>query len=179
MKKLIRINMEFEVEWDEEKRAEWGGGEPDEKDVERRVFYSLLMHGTEEQRNMDDMRIVGAEKYIDSFYRTGECPKHYKCTKCGASKVKLWRQVNTMANCIELLCGPCAMENQGKTGHLNEDGTRIDKYGQTIDQIGWLVPAIPDEENYTYWGYSSVPSSGVRWWKALPLKRIGDKKCIP
>lgn len=38
------------------------------------------------------------------------------------------------------------------------------------DQIGWDVPAIPDEENVSYWGYSSVPQEGVEWWKALPSR---------
>jgi hypothetical protein len=41
------------------------------------------------------------------------------------------------------------------------------------DQIGGCVPAVPCEDALTFWGYTSVPSEGVAWWKRLPL-RPGD-----
>ncbi len=44
--------------------------------------------------------------------------------------------------------------------------TRIE--GEKTDQIGWRVPAVPTEENDTYWGYTSVPTPGVDWWQNLP-----------
>jgi hypothetical protein len=37
------------------------------------------------------------------------------------------------------------------------------------DQIGWRVPAVPTEENDTYWGYTSVPQPGCDWWYNLPF----------
>ena len=43
------------------------------------------------------------------------------------------------------------------------------EYGRTC-QIGWYVPAIPDEEGLGYWGYTSVPQEGIDWWQALPTR---------
>jgi len=43
-----------------------------------------------------------------------------------------------------------------------------DDFKHKSDAIGWLVPAVPTEDNETYWGYTSVPDAGVAWWRALP-----------
>lgn len=99
-------------------------------------------------------------------YESGAVPAEYKCKKCGAHGVKLWRQYQTCADAIELLCAPCALHDQNETGPVGEDGLREGEYGRT-DQIGWLVPAIPTEDLDTYWGYTSVPAPGVRWWRGL------------
>ncbi|OHA80755.1 MAG: hypothetical protein A2675_01240 [Candidatus Yonathbacteria bacterium RIFCSPHIGHO2_01_FULL_51_10] len=40
------------------------------------------------------------------------------------------------------------------------------------DQIGWRVPAVPTEEGNTYWGYTSVPTSGINWWCKLPTLSV-------
>lgn len=66
----------------------------------------------------------------------------YACTKCGARECKLWRQYQTMACFIELLCGPCALADQKKAGPLDAEGRRPDEHGGKTDQIGWLVPAV-------------------------------------
>jgi len=174
-KKLVRIDMEFEVEWDEVARAEWGGIEPDEIDVERRILYSVIGSRPNLQYK-DGMRIVSVESYKDSFYRNGDVPKDYKCSKCGAQGIKMWRQYNTFADHIELMCGQCALEDQGKKGPLDDRGMRQSEVdNEKTDQIGWLVPAIPTEDESTFWGYTSVPASGVRWWKALPTKVNNDE----
>lgn len=39
---------------------------------------------------------------------------------------------------------------------------------ERTDQIGWRVPAVPTEENDSYWGYTSVPQEGCDWWNRLP-----------
>lgn len=95
-------------------------------------------------------------------------PKGYACN-CGAKNCKLWRQPNTLASHIELLCATCAMKDQ-RTGPLNLDAKGRHKttaIGMN-DQIGWLVPAVPTEDGTTFWGYSSVPDAGVDWWQFLP-----------
>lgn len=97
----------------------------------------------------------------------GPVPADYKCERCKAHGVKLWREYQTM--CPTLLCGPCAMAAQKKGGVLGDDGRREDD-GVRTDQIGWYVPAVPDEEGVGYWGYTSVPDAGVAWWRALPLR---------
>lgn len=87
----------------------------------------------------------------------------YHCSKCKVSGVKLWRQYQTFADHIELECAKCASPDK----HVDEAGTVEYEHGGRTDQIGsWMVPAIPVGD--TYWGYTSVPSQDVEWWKALP-----------
>lgn len=103
-------------------------------------------------------------------YSPPTIPKSYHCSKCKASGVRLWRQYNTFADCIKLLCVDCAVKDQGKDGEQYIDGQSY--------QIGWLVAAVPVETGHTYWGYTSVPDAGVEWWDALPV-RITDGTMPP
>lgn len=91
----------------------------------------------------------------------------YKCTMCGVEGKKLWRQYSTFADHIKLMCAECACKDQNEAGPVGDDGKRESEYGRT-DQIGWMVPAIPDDEWETFWGYTSVPQKDVEWWKGLP-----------
>jgi hypothetical protein len=103
-----------------------------------------------------------------SFYDDGTVPDNYRCAKCGAHGAKLWRQYQAFLEQIYLLCGSCALADQKCAGPIDAEGRRAEDVGGSTDQIGWLVPAVPDEKNETFWGYSSVPDAGVRWWRALP-----------
>lgn len=92
----------------------------------------------------------------------------YKCSECGASGCKLWRESHVFANEVALMCAPCA------AGAEFEDISEIDQNGsipwlhrQRTDQIGSMVPAVPTDDG-SFWGYTSVPESGVAWWRALP-----------
>jgi hypothetical protein len=91
--------------------------------------------------------------------------KRYVCSGCGASGVKLWRQYQTMADYLRLLCKDCAEKDQEE------------KLTEESDSLGWLVPAVPTElpnadgdipEGETFWGYTSVPGWGCKWWWELP-----------
>jgi hypothetical protein len=93
----------------------------------------------------------------DVDYSRDTAPPNYKCGKCKITGVKLWREYQTFRP--SLFCVHCAEKDQDK--HLNIG----------CDQIGWLVPAVPDEEGVGYWGYTSVPQEGVRWWKSLPIEK--------
>lgn len=109
-------------------------------------------------------------------YISGRIPYDYVCCKCGLGGRKLWRQYNTFASHIELMCVDCAAEDQGKElKNVTENGRRDNKYGRS-DQIGWLVPAIPTEDGETFWGYTSVPAAGVDWWREIPLRRKPTNK---
>lgn len=100
-------------------------------------------------------------------YSQSGTPTEYTCNTCGASGVKLWREYN-VCNPF-LFCAKCAAESQGKSiATMKPDGSRIDEHDFLTDQIGFLVPAIPDEEGIGYWGYTSTPTDGVNWWRALP-----------
>ena len=136
-------------------------------------------------------------------YSSSSVPKNYECYDCEVRGVKLWRQYQTFADHIQLLCLKCACKNQNEQCDPTEDGKSLyhgepkhwyrtsdmeegwwtgwdpKKDRQPIaaqfkakrdrhDQIGWLVPAIPDEECETYWGYTSVPQPGCEWWYRLP-----------
>lgn len=93
----------------------------------------------------------------------------YACGKCKTTEIKLWRGVHGCPddNGNKLLCAICLAPGKtvDKDGKLQETG----EFGMLTDQVkGWL-PAIPVGD--TYWGYSSVPSQDVEWWKALPTYR--------
>lgn len=105
------------------------------------------------------------QKFVEEF----EPPKSehtidYHCHKCKARGVKLWRPVHGgEIGGRGLKCAACLApgETVSGDGRLMEVGLDI-----LTDQVkGWL-PACPVGD--TYWGYSSVPSADVRWWKSLP-----------
>jgi len=94
----------------------------------------------------------------------------YVCNTCQASGVKLWRDYNTMACFNDLSCGDCAAKKDG-CEPPDEDGKVLDRGGVRSMTIGWLVPAVPTDDNTTFWGFSSVPEKGVFWWKSLPTRK--------
>lgn len=116
------------------------------------------------------------------IYSTNNIPSDYKCWDCGATNCKLWRYSGFPP--IELQCANCCIKAQCKPElsssfykaasqpgfKLDEDGTweYIPEHSQRSDQIGFRLPAVPDEEGIGYWGYTSVPQDGVNWWRKLP-----------
>ncbi len=103
-------------------------------------------------------------------YSKQETPKDYVCDGCGKHGIKLWRQYQAFSSF--LLCLTCAAGHQKKTVLETTDKGRVriaehhDPEAFT-DQIGWYVPAVPDEEGNGYWGYTSVPDAAVQWWQGL------------
>jgi len=102
-------------------------------------------------------------------YASSRVPKDYKCGKCRAHGVKLWREYQTF--CPALFCGPCAMRDQKEAGAIDDDGRIVDGIAGRTDAIGWLVPCVPTEENDAYWGYTSVHQDAINWWRRLPTLR--------
>ena len=97
-------------------------------------------------------------------------PPEYKCSKCGTSGVKLWRDYED----TDLLCVKCAAKIKGiPFTDVDEEGLHRAEYGVITDEIGWCVPAVPFEgcDDDTCWGYGSVPDDGIHWWKALPTTK--------
>jgi hypothetical protein len=103
-------------------------------------------------------------------YLMGTVPTTYKCNDCGATNCKLWREYNIFLSHQTLRCAVCAGKDQKKSVKtIDINGKMLSKWtGSRTDQIGSLIPAVPTEENDTYWGYSSVPTNGCDWWKHLP-----------
>lgn len=88
-------------------------------------------------------------------YKSLTTPDSYKCSTCGKSGVKLWREYMTFGP-ILLWCLDCVEKDQKrKLDHSHPH------------DIGWRVAAVPDEEGVGYWGYTSVPQAGVEWWDSL------------
>lgn len=93
-------------------------------------------------------------------YGKEEAPSEYRCDDCGAHGVRLWREYNTFVDCQTLRCRPCAIKSKPPEDEDIEE--RFDS-----DQVAGMVPAVPTEDGETFWGYSSVPMDGVRWWYGL------------
>lgn len=91
-------------------------------------------------------------------YSKIEVPENYACKVCGAHGVRLYREYNTFSDYITLRCTHCSLENQKKSEPDSESG----------HTIGWLVAAVPTEDNKTFWGFTSLPQPGVEWWNKLP-----------
>ena len=103
-------------------------------------------------------------------YNSKVPPKKYKCTTCGVHGCKLWREYQTFLDQQTLECCDCAGKSQNKNvSTIDQLGMRKTDSG-LCDQIGFRVPAVPTEDGKTFWGYSSVPSSGIGWWKSLPTR---------
>lgn len=87
----------------------------------------------------------------------------YVCGECGAENCKLFRPYQTFLDSagFQLYCVFCAQLDQRKLYDPSMPGGK--------HSIGWLVAAVPTEDGTSYWGYTSVPDEGVKWWDELPL----------
>ncbi len=112
-------------------------------------------------------RILSERAYTYGFRLPASQRARLVCNACGARGCKMWREYQTFADRTEIMCGSCALASQDKKGPIDAEGRRDSAHGKT-DQIGWMVPAIPDVEGHGFWGYTSVPEDGCRWWRALP-----------
>lgn len=102
-------------------------------------------------------------------YASNNVPSTYMCGGCGAENVKLWRDYNTFLDNQTLRCAMCSCKEEGKdSSQVTPEGMIPSEFGgNPTDQIGSRIPAVPTEANDTFWGYTSVPEDGVRWWKSL------------
>lgn len=115
------------------------------------------------------MSVVDPAQPVD--YSSSSTPSSYTCGGCGKTGVKLWRDYQTFLDHQTLRCADCAAANQGKDiSTMQQSGSYQSPDGFPTDQIGWLVPAVPTEENDTFWGYTSVPAAGCEWWARLPIR---------
>jgi hypothetical protein len=101
-------------------------------------------------------------------YSSTDVPDKYICGKCGLISVKLWRDVVVSVTQVDLRCAMCL-----DAGPIDAEGYFIEsKYGKTdqctTEELGSMLPAVPTEDESTYWGYTSVPQEGVLWWRNLP-----------
>jgi hypothetical protein len=52
-------------------------------------------------------------------------------------------------------------------GDIDENGLRGIAAPHRTDQIGSYVPAVPFETDVGYWGYMTMPTEGINWWRSL------------
>lgn len=107
-------------------------------------------------------------------YISTDTPSNYVCGKCDATGVKLWRDVVFCVDQVDLRCVSCMGRGEVDEGGYFKDS----EYGKTdqctIEELGSMLPAVPTEEEDSYWGYTSIPTAGVAWWRNLPNKRKDD-----
>jgi hypothetical protein len=109
-------------------------------------------------------------------YASTTPPKGYRCATCGARGVKLWRPLSVFLFSVTLTCCDCS----GKEEKVDVTSIDVDgRLGDDGDQIGGLGPAVPTPEGDTFWGYTSVPNAGVRWWRCLPLHSTDKPRVLP
>ena len=105
-------------------------------------------------------------------------PMPYVCATCGIHGVKLWRESYIFLNNVRLLCASCirSEENLERVSTMDDDGMIESKYGHGMrtDQLGRWIPAVPTDDG-SFWGYTSVPEDGCRWWRSLRNWRYGGQ----
>jgi hypothetical protein len=95
-------------------------------------------------------------------------PIGYNCQDCGVFGVRLYREYNTFMEHQHLRCRACAVKKQSKNDRKSDDLFSSEKE----HSIGWLVAAVPTEDGESFWGFTSVPDDGVKWWDNLPKELI-------
>lgn len=98
--------------------------------------------------------------HFSPFKYSDQVPPEYVCGACSADGVRLYRDYQTVLDHQRLVCTSCAERAEGRTVDPSHPHS-----------IGWKVAAVPTEDGTTFWGYTSVPMAGVRWWDALPLTK--------
>ena len=82
----------------------------------------------------------------------------YACGECAAAGVRLFRLPHNAGD-PALLCWPCSEVEQGNKYPWQAQGEAPHFC------IGDRIPAVPFED--TFWGYTSIPEEGLRWWISL------------
>jgi len=101
-------------------------------------------------------------------YSKVETPEGYKCSCCGASNVKLWRDSGPLASEVELLCARCASIKSGDSiSNITSEGLHMGDRGIT-DQIGDYLPAVLTKDGKSFYQYTTVTFIAIKWWKGLP-----------
>ena len=109
-------------------------------------------------------------RHSEARARTLRAHRRYRCEKCGAEGVRLFRRYSFFTDHTPLFCGPCACKEQ----------RRVESDYMARDQIYGMVAAVPvntarvdagKPTECTFWGYTSVPEKSVRWWLSLPWRK--------
>lgn len=111
-----------------------------------------------------------AKGVLTGYLLPPEVLDRYVCSTCGIRGVKLWRAVHSAQ---EAWCAHCGTKQAGLPNNIDREGRGPCEFGGLSDQIYSskkglnLLPWVPDADGET-WGYTSIPSEGVEWWRNLP-----------
>ena len=95
-----------------------------------------------------------------------------KCSVCGLSGVRLWRNAHVFADSVELFCVACALDREYSRENLPEVFPMPRGLAAHLDSgsLGYLVAARPTEDG-SFWGHASGDEASVAAWVALPFAR--------
>ncbi len=85
-------------------------------------------------------RVIDPSHPVD--YSKQEVPPNYKCSKCGATGCKLWRDYQTLLNNQSLVCLTCAFREQKKVLTPTEDGRSL--YTDKVHYLYRTATTPPD-----------------------------------
>ena len=168
--KCLRPNNNIDTEWLDKRLREWWLmlEEYDQRRIMTSIEVAIMLDEPPRysREEMEPVRKLMWQKFVKDL----RPPKHpftidYRCGKCHRGSLKLWRGVHGCAddNGNKLLCANCLAPDLT----VSQDGRAMNKsLSMETDQINDWLPAIPVGD--TFWGYSSVPSQDVEWWRALP-----------
>lgn len=94
----------------------------------------------------------------------------YECKKCEATDCKLWRELSVFGEVVTV-CLSCLEAK----GHVVEPGT--DQIYDRAIESACYGPAVPDLDG-SWWGYTSIPSWWVAWWRGLPNRKTDCTLCF-
>ena len=88
----------------------------------------------------------------------------YRCSVCGVSGVRLWRESHVTADRVALKCLACGLDHE--KARLSKQTRPL---GEHLDSgtLGYLVGARMDTDG-SFWGFTSGP---VDEWLALPFSK--------
>lgn len=88
-------------------------------------------------------------------------PDWYRCDRCERQR-RLFRPYNWVRDDkIPLLCRKHTVSASKKVDPKFKD--RHYRYA-----VGGWVLAVPCENGAAFWGYTSIPEEGLKWWERLP-----------
>lgn len=117
-------------------------------------------------------------------FRRHVAPAQYVCGECRASRVKLWRPLNSLRlHCVDHAAKKASLDPKHVTASgeykdltTSSELSWLGPKQSTANWLGNMLPAIPDlvhpdGDIMCYYPPKRLPRPGMRWWIDLPLRR--------
>lgn len=107
--------------------------------------------------------VVNPAEPVD--YASTDTPSSYVCGDCGKSGVKLWRDYQSFLRHQALRCVDCAGAKANVDVSMMKADGQDSNNPEYTESIGWLIPAIPTQQNNTFWAthpsHRTVVNGGI------------------